>query len=177
MATKEYKITFNRDGVLGRTGHELTADMDLTDEQLAGLVIGLNVVIDHTPYNMISHLSVENLETEHLISTIAHHDPYTQYQVGQTDYLIDFINKLKRMKYSVAISKSFWTKNNGIDMINYTDITKRYSMILKAPMISYLYQFNSIGFLQGFLTACQWLRINCKTNLLLFEGETQLNIE
>lgn len=180
MATKKYEISFNRyGGRLNNIGETLHVDLYLTDEQLAGLLFGLHYAVDGAPHNGPRHLFIIRFDTyEYEVHTDTHLYPYDEYYVAHTLYGDYFVNKFRTMGYSQAVYESFWYKDNA-DNIRavYIDITKRYSMVYKGPMMSYLLQFNTLGFLQGFLTACQWLNINCKPNMLIFERETLQTIE
>lgn len=175
MNIREYQIIFKPPG----SDTTQTTILRLSDEHLAGLDAMLRRLV---PVLKISkHLTIRPTDTQQDLPIDIVFELFDNHYVGFTEYSFHrFDDLIKTRPYAQAIL-IFDKYHNKAVTIN--DITMNYSAVFQ-PMkrerndsSAELYQFNTLDFIQGALTACKWMNKDYHNHIpYIFDGQTRLEL-
>lgn len=152
----------------------------LSDQQIVGLIAGIKALLPtaHTyAYFKITRIR-DNANMLSLATRADNTQPFMSYILGGSNQYNLFEDSLEDQGYRWAVNL-FVSIRNG-NKLRFENITKRYSVVLPFDYnrdAAQLYQFDTMEFIQGILTACQWMQKDCQ-NLIkyVFYGENQLEV-
>lgn len=176
MNTHEYLISFHPSLYL-RNATDYDGTMQLSDEQLAGLALMLRQLVNHRLTSDDAFTKVLQIfKLPERTPIDIENDLYRRYYLGSIqDSSNLYMYLMNNTSYYPMIEKYVWndyTKRK----ISRNDISKRYSILITVwGSFVKSYQFDTLEFLQGVITACQWMNADCHERILfLYEGDIKL---
>ena len=172
---QRYRITLKpyRDEVVNQPLN-ITQDMDLTDEQVAGLYIVVRHVSpafeDDTIMSILkwdgkTWIPFTPIEEDYYLQ-----QTYAAYTEGPHEIF-------PGAKNTGVNWQDYLQRQQQVDPVNImAPITKRYIMIFPSYIYAnLLYQFDTPEFLQGLITGANWLNVNWRAWILdVHEGNTEI---
>lgn len=179
MNTLPYEV------VVGQDPNKIRTQMQLSDEQLTGILVGESI-LDNPAWTNLYVMNPNTMYKDPEIlanDDIFHQEPFNQYVIAYIDNLNDFANLVKNQGLGGAILMGNLTHPREIAnrkktrIITDNNVTKPYVAVLEPasdPNTGMLIQFDSPEFLQGFASTCRWLNAqNCKGSVeyLFYKGQ------